>query len=149
MTNSLTTYRPGHRVPSLLGSRVFDNVFDSFFSDFSNHLQQSTHGYPVADIYRDEDGSTMLEVALAGFAKEDLTITIQPEKRSITVSASSSNEIDEAAQRRIARRNFTKTYVNYDDNLDVAKAEANFANGLLTVRVPQRPEIQPVEIEIL
>ena len=57
---------------------------------------------------------------------------------------------DEAKrERRIARRSFQKTYVNYDDNLDVTKAEASFANGLLTVRVPTRPEVQPVKIEIL
>ena len=149
MINSLTTRRHTHAVPSLLGGRVFDDFFSNIFSDFPTHLTHSTRGYPVADIYRAEDGSTTLELALAGFTKEDLSVTIQPEKRSITVAASMAGDTADDDQRRIARRNFTKTYVNYDDNLDIAKAEANFENGLLTVRVPTRPEIQPVEIEIL
>jgi len=38
--------------------------------------------------------------------------------------------------------------VNYDDNLDLSRAEARFENGLLTVMVPRRPESQPVRIEI-
>jgi HSP20 family molecular chaperone IbpA len=43
---------------------------------------------------------------------------------------------------------FEKTYVNYDDNLDLTQASATFENGLLSVRVPQRPEVKPVSISI-
>ena len=139
--NAITTYRPG-----LLGHKVINEVFDSFFSDFPNHLKASTQGYPVADIYRDDDGSTVLEFALAGFKKKELAIDIQPDKRTITV-AGQVNEQNKNRQ-RIARRNFTRTYVNYDDNLDLSKAHASFENGLLSVRVPQRPEAKSLSIEI-
>lgn len=142
MSNALTTYRPG-----LLGRTVFDDVFDNFFTDFPQHLRRSTEGYPVADIYRDGDGNTVMEFALAGFAKEDLTIEVKPEKRSITVSASSEEKSDSSG-RRIARRSFQKTYVNYDDNLDLTGAVAEFENGLLAVTVPTRPEVKPVSIKI-
>ena len=142
MSNTLTTFRPG-----LLGRGVFDDVFDRmFFNDFPHHLKKSTQGYPVADIYRDGDGNTVMEFALAGFAKEDLRIEVKPEHRSITVSAHS--EMDPDDGRRIARRNFQKTYVNYDDNLDLAGANASFQNGLLSVTVPTRPEAAPVSITI-
>ena len=136
-----------HR-PSLLGSSVFDNVFDSFFVDFPRHLRQSTQGYPVVDIYRGENGSTVLEFALAGFTKDDLRVAVEPEKRSITVSVESTLDEDSQASRRIARRGFTKTYVNYDNNLDLSHAEAKFENGLLTVTVPPQPEAQAVSIKI-
>ncbi len=149
MTSALTTFHhPNSRIPSLLGGRVFDDFFDNFFSDLPAQIQRSTQGYPVADIYKSDEGETMMEFALAGFSKDDLSISIQPEKRSITVSASTEDAIDENSSRRIARRNFSKTYVNYDSNLDLAKAEANFENGLLTVRVPARVEVKPVEIKI-
>ena len=142
--NAITTYRPG-----LLGHQVINEVFDNFFNDrdlFSNVLKQSTKGYPVADIYRDDDGSTVLEFALAGFKKKELSVDIQPGKRTITVTG----QVDEKnpKRQRITRRNFTRTFVNYDDNLDLEEAEAQFENGLLTVRVPQRPEAQPLTIEI-
>ena len=143
MSTALTTFRPG-----LLGSRVFDDVFDNFFVDFPRHLKQSTQGYPVADIYRDDNGSTIMEFALAGFGKDELSIDIRPDKRSITVSANSSVEEDTQSSRRIARRNFTKTYVNYDDNLDLVGTQANFENGLLTVTVPPRAEVKPVSVTI-
>ena len=139
--NAITTYRPG-----LLGHKVINEVFDSFFSDFPTHLRASTQGYPVADIYRDDDGSTVLEFALAGFKRKELAIDIQPDKRTITITG----QVDENNEKRqrIARRNFTRTYVNYDDNLDLAQAKASFENGLLTVKVPQRPEMKPVSISI-
>jgi len=142
MNNTLTTIRPG-----LLGRNVIDDVFDSFFVDFPRHLKQTTQGYPVADIFRDDDGNTVLEFALAGFKKEELSIDIRPDKRSITVAANSDIEEGDNA-RRIARRSFTKTYVNYDNNLDLSGTEATYADGLLTVIVPQRAEAQPVQILI-
>ena len=139
--NAITIRRPG-----LLGHNVINEVFDNFFNDFPTHLKASTQGYPVADIYRDDDGSTVLEFALAGFKKKELSVDIQPGKRTITVTG----QVDEKnpKRQRIARRNFTRTFVNYDDNLDLEEAEAQFENGLLTVRVPQRPEAQPLTIEI-
>ena len=142
MTNALTTIRPG-----LLGRNVLDDVFDSFFIDFPRHLKQTTQGYPVADIFRDDDGNTVLEFALAGFKKEELSIDIRPDKRSITVAANSNIE-DGDISRRIARRSFTKTYVNYDNNLDLSATAASYADGLLTVTVPQRAEVKPVQIAI-
>jgi len=141
MSTALASYRP-----SLLGSRVFDDVFNNFFSDFPVHLQRSTSGYPVADIYRNEDGSTVMEFALAGFTKEDLSVDVRPDKRSITVSAQS--QLSGEDVRRIARRSFTKTYVNYDDNLDLTQACAKFDNGLLSVTVPPRPDVKPLSVTI-
>ena len=55
MSNALTTYRPG-----LLGRTVFDDVFDNFFMDFPQHLKRTTSGYPVADIYQNETGDTVM-----------------------------------------------------------------------------------------
>ena len=144
---TLATYRPSFR-PGLLGRSVFDDVFDNFINDFPQHIKRSTQGYPVADIYNADDGSTIMEFALAGFAKEDLSIEVKPEKRSITVSAATGIDEESANNRRIARRNFQKTYINYDDNLDLSNLSAAFENGLLTVTVPKRPEVQPLTIDI-
>lgn len=147
MSTALTTYsRPTW--PSLLGRSVFDDVLENFFTDFPKLHRESVQGYPVADIYRDEEGSTVMEFALAGFTREELSICVQPDKRSITVAAASGSDADDASSRRIARRSFQKTYVNYDDNLNLTEARASFENGLLTVTVPARPEDQPVTITI-
>ena len=144
--NAIVTYRR----PGLLGNSVFNNFFENFFEDFPSHLKQSTHGYPIADIYTSVDGGTVMEFALAGFTRDELSVDVKPDKRSITVSAKPHDpgEDDENNQRRIARRSFEKVYVNYDDNLDLSHATASYVNGLLTIKVPQRPEVQPLAIDI-
>ena len=144
---TLTTYRPAFR-PGLLGRSVFDDVFDSFINDFPQHIKMSTQGYPVADIYTADDGSTVMEFALAGFSKEDLSIEVKPEKRSITVAATAAADAVDITNRRIARRNFQKTFINYDNNLDLSSASASFENGLLTVSVPKRPEAEALTVKI-
>jgi len=142
MTTAIATYRPG-----LLGRTVFDTAFDAFFNDFPSHLRQSTQGYPVADIYQDVDGNTVLEFALAGFTREQLNIGILPADGSITVSASATSDED-SDSRRIARRSFKKTYVDFDGNLDLTAVTAKFRDGLLRVIVPQRPEVKPLSVSI-
>tara|TARA_Y100000034_G_C6808505_1_gene363230 strand:- start:259 stop:690 length:432 start_codon:yes stop_codon:yes gene_type:complete len=142
MSTAITTYRP-----SLLGRGVFDEIFDSML-DFPSLMNRTTKGYPVADIYRDDDGNTAMEFALAGFSKDDLSIEIKPEKNSITVSATQGEDDKKKGFHRIACRNFSKTYVNYDNNLDLGNATAEFENGLLRLVVPLKTEVKPLTIMI-
>jgi len=143
MSTALSIHRPG-----LLGRPVFDELFgNAFFNEFPAYLRQSTQGYPVTDIFRDDAGNTVIEFALAGFSREDLTVDIQPAAGSITISAETGDD-DEKNARRIARRSFKKTYVNYDQNLDLPNTTARYENGLLTVIVPQRAATTPLKVEI-
>ena len=66
--------------PGLLGRSVFDDIFDNFFTDVPTYVQKSTQGYPVADIYSDAEGNTVMEFALAGFTREELTVILLAEK---------------------------------------------------------------------
>lgn len=146
--SNLSIYRPTFSgSSSLLGRNLFDEIFNGDLFDFPAVAKRTTQGYPVADIYSTEAG-TVLEFALAGFSKEELFIDVQPDKSSLTVRAETSSETSESDSRRIARRNFQKTYVNYDNNLDLSKVSAEFVNGLLTVTIPHKEEIRPVSVEI-
>jgi len=133
-----------YTTPSMLGRSLLDELFPP--NTIDSLIKRSTQGYPVADIFSNEDGSTTLEFALAGFSKEDLTIEIQPEKSSLTVRAEANG--DGESNRRIARRSFQKTFVNYDSNLDLTASTAEFHNGLLSVTIPRKAEVQPVIIDI-
>lgn len=142
MTTTLAIHRP-----SLLGRNVFEDIFDSML-DFPQLMQKTTQGYPVADIFREENGDTVLEFALAGFRKEDLSVEIKPETKSITVAGNIDNTNRPSGRHRVARRSFTKTYVNYDNNLDLNKISASFENGLLRLVVPTRPAAQIFKVDI-
>ncbi len=134
-------------LPNLLGRSIFDDLFGAW--DVPTLHRRTTQGYPVADIFTDEAGNTQMEFALAGFTKDEISVEIHPDRNSITVRASTAEEQDEdTGSRRIARRSFQKTYVNYDANLDLSNVQAEFTNGLLQVTVPPRAELQPISIDI-
>ena len=130
-------------VPSLLGRSVWDDMFTKL--EPNNLVRRSTDGYPVTDLYLDDDGNSVIECALAGFNKDQLTIEVKEGR--ITINAEQGGEDSETA-RRIARRSFTKSFVDHSNKLDLEKAKASFENGLLRITVPPVPEAQSTIIAI-
>ena len=105
-----------YNTPSLLGRSIFDELF----GDFQSLARKSTQGYPVADIFSNEDGSTTIEFALAGFCKEDLTI----EKTQLNKSISE------------LRISLSKPgSVSYYDSLSFIKHISGFGTGTFSIEV--------------
>jgi HSP20 family molecular chaperone IbpA len=75
-------------------------------------------------------------MALAGFNKDDIVIECGPEN-SFEISYENKEEVGEKS-RRIARRNFKKTFFDYGAKLDLEAAVATFENGLLKIAIPQK-----------
>ena len=122
--------------PFLLGRNAFDSLFDEFFTDPTPQIKTSTQGYPLTDLYRDDDGNQIIEMALAGFNKDDIVIECGPEN-SFEISYENKEESGDKS-RRIARRNFKKTFFDYGGKLDLEAAIATFENGLLKITIPQK-----------
>ena len=145
MTFELAT----RQVPAIMGRTLFDQVFDQLFTSEPAHrvIKRSTDGYPVTDIYYNDKKDQIIEMALAGFKKEDLNIDV--EDNTITISYKSNQNDGEARPaRRIAKRNFTKTFVDYNNILDFSKTKASFVDGLLSVSIPQVETKKAVSINI-
>ena len=89
-------------------------------------------------------------MALAGFEKEDIDNRCGPNKTLII----SSEKMDgsppgrEGRGRRIARRRFTKSFVDYYNQLDFGKSTATFENGLLRVQIPPIDAVEYSKFEI-
>ena len=133
-----------YNVPNLLGRSVWDDVFTTLFDEPTSLVRRSTEGYPVTDLYCDKEGNSVIECALAGFSKDQLAIEAKDGR--ITITAGGGN--DDETSRRIARRSFSRTYVDHSGTLDLSAAQATFDNGLLRVIVPPSPEAQPTTITI-
>ena len=135
-------------VPALLGNGAIDRLFEEFFQNPEPYVKQTTNGYPFTDIYKEEDGSQVIEMALAGFSKEDILINTEANK--ITISADGSKLKGQLAEnrRRIAKRAFKKSFVDYHNTLDFGSSNATFENGLLRIQIPLRDEVKPRQITI-
>jgi len=135
------------RTPALMGRNAFDQLFDQFFNDPAPVIKRSTDGYPLTDIYKDEEGQQIIEMALAGFNKKDINIEIK--ENTITISYHGKPwRGEDSPVRRIARRSFSKKFVDYDNQLNLLKASATFENGLLKVSIPKVAEKQSTLIDI-
>ena len=135
-------------VPALLGNGAIDRLFEEFFQNPEPYVKQTTNGYPLTDIYKEDDGSQVIEMALAGFSKEDILINTEANK--ITISADGSKLKGQLAEnrRRIAKRAFKKSFVDYHNTLDFGSSNATFENGLLRIQIPLREEVKPRQITI-
>jgi len=135
-------------VPALLGNGAIDRLFEEFFQNPEPYVKQTTNGYPLTDIYKEEDGSQVIEMALAGFSKEDILINTEANK--ITISAEGSKLKGQLSEnrRRIAKRAFKKSFVDYHNTLDFGSSNATFENGLLRIQIPLREEVKPRQINI-
>ena len=135
-------------VPALLGNGAIDRLFEEFFQNPEPYVKQTTNGYPLTDIYKTEDGSQVIEMALAGFSKEDILINTEANK--ITISADGSKLKGQLVEnrRRIAKRAFQKSFVDYHNTLDFGDSNATFENGLLRIQIPLRDEVKPRQITI-
>tara|TARA_A100001234_G_scaffold134734_1_gene118168 strand:- start:170 stop:574 length:405 start_codon:yes stop_codon:yes gene_type:complete len=113
--------------------------FDETFSRLEA-LAGAGKSYPPYNVVHGSDGRTILEVALAGFSRED--IGVETERNVLTISARKSPEEKERdyAHRGISYKTFSKNWQLADD---VEVENVDFVDGLLTVTLKKElPERQ-------
>ena len=113
-------------------------LFDKFtpfslgFDDTFNKLAQlegSSSNYPPYNIVRGHNGRTILEVALAGFTKED--IEVATEQNILTIrSYPKEKESVKYAHKGIASRSFSKSWQLGEDT---EVKDVDYKDGMLTV----------------
>ena len=138
--------------PSILGLSVgFDQIFDSFAKTFDDDFFNTSSNYPAYDIVKTGVNKYDVEVALAGFSKKDISVSIDDGMLSIeSVRNQKTKEKDEngnVIHKGIAKRYFKKSF-SIADNCEVKGAELK--DGLLKVSLERIiPETQkPKVIEI-
>ena len=126
---------------------VVDAAIDEFFgSVFSN--QKTGSKYPLTDVYT-KDGIAYLEIAVAGFSKEDIKIELTEDSLRIIGSKQEEAVGDgrEYIKRDIAKRNFD---VAYSLMFPVDHIDAEIVDGILKVVVVplnKQKEIKQIEIK--
>lgn len=109
----------------------FDSVFDHFESMFNESPSLHTN-YPPYDILKTDEHSYVIELAVAGFSKKDIEVTV--ENGVLTVesdregNAESSGE--EIIHRGISKRYFKKSF-SISDDVEIRGAELK--DGLLRI----------------
>jgi len=118
--NQLTPYAVG-----------YDRIFDHLNNYVSNNVTST--GFPPYNIRKEGDYNYVIEMALAGFSKEDIEIEVAD--GTLTIRSTKENEENEdTIHRGISYRKFNRKFTLADD---IVVNDAKLENGLLTITLEQ------------
>jgi len=140
--NAITRFDTSALNRALVG---FDRIFDDLEHRFANQL--STNYPPYNVLKRDED-TYEIQIAVSGFAAEEVTVEVDQNQLVIKGQRSSSAEDEvEFLHRGLAARDFTRTFT-LAEHMEVG--EGKIKNGILSVEIKRVvPEaLKPRQIRI-
>jgi molecular chaperone IbpA len=111
-------------IPYAIG---FERLFDQL-DEFIHHSKKLP-SYPPYNIKRDGDNFT-IEMALAGFSKENIDITVA--ENMLIVSSNKESPKEEEVYKGISDRKFTRKFSMADD---IVVKGAKLENGLLVIKL--------------
>ena len=109
----------------------FDSVFDHFESMFNESPSLHTN-YPPYDILKTDEHSYVIELAVAGFSKKDIAVTV--ENGVLTVESDREGNAENSGQ-EIIHRGISKRYFKKSSSIsdDVEIRGAELEDGLLRI----------------
>jgi len=103
---------------------------DEWFKRFDTVYETHTN-YPPYNLVKESSVDFRLEIALAGYKKEDIEVTTEWNKLFVDVKKVSDTD-DEYLHQGLAKRAFTRTWTLSDD---VEVCDTTFVDGLLTIKL--------------
>lgn len=131
----------------------FQELVDDFFKGF---LVRPLGFEPRADLPRmkvevaEKNGSYLLTAELPGVSKEDIQVTVDGAQVTLAAEVKREKEISEADRVLASERSFGKVTRSFTlpQELDEAKVEAKFANGVLELALPKKAQPERKRITI-
>ena len=121
----------------------FDSMFDRLFDDVERN--GNIPSYPPYNIRKDQEDFYTIEMAVAGFSKEDLEAELKDGV--LTVRSRPEKVEGEYLHKGIAKRSFSKSFTLADD---MVIQGADLVNGMLTINleriVPEEKKPRMIEI---
>ncbi len=106
--------------------------FDRIFNDFENRFQHSTTNYPPYNVIKTDENSFEIEVAVAGFDREDITLEVDQDQLRIRGQRKQVEDSREYLYRGLAARDFERTFTLADH---IIVGDAELTNGILRVKL--------------
>lgn len=130
--------------------------FDKFFVGFDEHfnkiaqlhddLTKNIPNYPPYNIRKTGDNTYVIELAVAGFGKQEIDITLDDNK--LIVSGNAKDDSDNFLFKGIANRAFTRTFA-LNDQIEIS--DAALVNGMLKIAleriIPEHKKPKKIEVK--
>ena len=119
-------------LPTLLDKITRNSIgMDEYFDRLFN-LHETTNNYPPYNLVQVNNVESLLEIALAGFRKEEVNVFTEHGKLFVEGEKSDTESDRTFVHKGLAQRSFTRVWTLSDDT---EVREVIFEDGLLTVRL--------------
>ena len=121
-------------MPSLVNFERRAIGYDRLFQQLMEMPEKDNQSYPPHNLIKESDTEFKIELALAGFTKEEVKVV--QEEQTLTISGNNSDKEgnENILHKGIASRAFTKTF-DLAENIEVT--EASFDNGMVIIKLRQ------------
>ena len=108
----------------------FDTMFNDFEHRFANQLKDN---YPPYNIVKHDEDTYVIEIAVTGFAKDEVTVEIDQNQLIVKGIRDKSNDVTaEFLHCGLALRDFTRSWT-LAEHMEVG--EGTIKNGVLTIEL--------------
>ena len=144
---TLADYFPQTLGKSLIG---YDDMFDRI-SKFHDEVAKNIPNYPPYNIKKTDENTYVIEMAVAGFGKQDIEVNVAGD--TLTIKGNAKQDTDEEDNHMffhqgLAMRPFTRVF-NLNDNVEVKNAE--MLNGILKIAlehiIPEHKKPKNIEVK--
>ncbi len=127
-----------------------DRLFEEFFNDFPFHsvAERRENWVPAVDIL-EKEGNLVLRAELPGMTEKDIDLKLEGNTLTLKGERKMESEDKKSNYHRVESfyGSFTRSF-RLPDTVDSEKINAEYKNGVLTVTIPQKPEVRPREIPV-
>ncbi|MEP1126136.1 MAG: Hsp20/alpha crystallin family protein [Ilumatobacter sp.] len=121
---------------------------DSWFDQVAGRARSTGEGHTAAmDAYR-RDGDVWVHVDLPGIAADSLDVAVERNVLTITGERNWQRHDGDHVYLSERRRGVFRRQVTLGDGLDADAVEADYSDGVLTLRIPIAERAQPRKISI-
>jgi HSP20 family protein len=127
-------------------SRLFEEFFNDF--PFGSTPETRENWIPSVDIL-EKDGNLILKAELPGMTEKQIDLKLEGTTLTLKGERKLENEDKKSNYHRIESfyGSFTRSF-RLPETVDLDKINAEYKNGVLTVTIPQKPEVRPREIPV-
>ncbi len=126
-----------------------NRAFSEAYGRSDEGLLSSGSWLPPVDIYQNGEQELVLKAELPDMSREDIDVTVANGTLTIKGEKKLSSEVKEEQFHRVERRYgiFSRSF-SLLQTIDASRVNAEYKNGVLTIKLPMREESKPRQIKV-
>jgi HSP20 family protein len=140
---AIVRWNPARELAGMEIDRL-NRMFADFYGEAFGHAW-----VPPVDIYETDDHEVVLKAELPDLTREDINLTFENGVLTITGERKEEQDVRRESYRRNERHygSFSRSFT-LPNTIDASRIKAAYKDGVLTVRLPQREEAKPKQINV-